>query len=192
MNPNDSPVVRTLLIATVVILGALELRQSRRQRPEASLADRGSRSVIRLSLLVAYAAAFITRKFMPSATIGSEILASSIGLVLMWCGISLRLWSFQTLGHYFTFIVQTSPDQRVISTGPYRMVRHPSYAGIVLVLIGLGFMIANWASLVVLVVISLCGLVYRIIVEERALLRDLGGRYQSYARGRKRLIPFIW
>jgi protein-S-isoprenylcysteine O-methyltransferase Ste14 len=47
-------------------------------------------------------------------------------------------------------------------------------------------------SLVLLTVAASCGLVYRIRVEERALSRDLGGKYQLYAEGRKRLVPFIW
>jgi protein-S-isoprenylcysteine O-methyltransferase Ste14 len=110
----------------------------------------------------------------------------------MWCGIGLRLWSFQTLGRYFTFTVQTSQDQPVIEAGPYRVIRHPSYAGLVLAFAGLGFIVDNWGSAAVLTVAIACGLVYRITVEERALSRDLGGRYQSYAEGRKRLVPFIW
>ncbi len=183
---------RALVFVTVVIWLSLELRQSRSTRPGASVADRGSRSVVRLSLLVAYAGAFASRALVPSGTIRPEELASSVGLVLMWCGIGLRLWSFRTLGRYFTFTVQTSRDQQVISAGPYRVIRHPSYSGILLALVGVGFMIDNWVSLVVLVAVALIGLIYRIEVEERALSLDLGGRYQSYANGRKRLIPFIW
>jgi protein-S-isoprenylcysteine O-methyltransferase Ste14 len=88
--------------------------------------------------------------------------------------------------------VQTSQDQPVISTGPYRVVRHPGYAGILAAVVGLGFVIDNWVSLVVLTVAIAGGLIYRIGVEERALARDLGGRYQSYAESRKRLVPFVW
>ena len=192
MTPNDSPLVSRLVLVTVAIWFLLELRQSRRQRPEATLVDRGSRSVIRLSILIACAAAFTVREMIPSGTIRSGVLASSIGIALIWCGVGLRLWSFQTLGQYFTFTVQTSHDQPVICAGPYRVIRHPSYAGILLALFGFGFMTDNWASLAVLVVIALSGLVYRITVEERALSKDLGGRYQSYAKSRKRLIPLIW
>ena len=72
------------------------------------------------------------------------------------------------------------------------MIRHPGYAGLLLAVIGLGFVIDNWASLVVLTAAIACGIIYRIIVEERALSRDLGGRYQSYAESRKRLVPFVW
>ncbi len=115
-----------------------------------------------------------------------------IGLVVLWCGFGLRLWSFQTLGRYFTFTVQTSAEQPVISAGPYRLLRHPGYAGILLAVIGVGCTIDNWVSLVVLVVAIASGLIYRITVEERALSRDLDGRYQSYAEHRKRLVPFLW
>ena len=72
------------------------------------------------------------------------------------------------------------------------MIRHPGYAGLLIAVVGIGFAIDNWASLVALTSAMTTGLVYRIKVEERALSRDLGGRYQRYAASRKRLVPFIW
>ena len=187
-----SPLVHTLLLITVVAWLLLELRQAQKQRPEATPADGGSRPVVRLSYIVGYIGAVVADRAAPSATIGSAHLVSWTGLVVMWCGIGLRLWSFQTLGRYFTFTVQTSADQPVISGGPYRVIRHPSYAGVLVAAVGLGLVIGNWASLATLTVAIACGLVFRITVEERALSRDLGGRYQAYAQRRKRLVPFIW
>jgi protein-S-isoprenylcysteine O-methyltransferase Ste14 len=186
------PLVHTLLLVTVVIWLTCEVRQGLKQRPDAKVADRGSRPAIRVAYLIGVVGAFIVKRAVPSWTIGSVAPASWIGLVIVWCGVGLRLWSFQTLGRYFTFTVQTSEDQPVISAGPYRVIRHPSYAGILLALIGLGFVIGNWASLALLTVAISSGIVYRINVEESALSRELGGRYQSYAASRKRLIPFIW
>jgi protein-S-isoprenylcysteine O-methyltransferase Ste14 len=55
-----------------------------------------------------------------------------------------------------------------------------------------GRVIGNSASLAVLTAAITGGLCYRITVEERALSQDLGGSYQSYAEGRKRLVPFVW
>jgi protein-S-isoprenylcysteine O-methyltransferase Ste14 len=55
-----------------------------------------------------------------------------------------------------------------------------------------GRVIGNWASLAVLTAAITGGLCCRITVEERALSQDLGGSYQSYAEGRKRLVPFVW
>ena len=142
-------------------------------------------------VVAALGGALVKRSF-PSATIGNEALAGSIGLVVLWCGIGLRLWSFHTLGRYFTFTVQTSDDQPVISAGPYRVVRHPGSAGLIITVVGVGLSIGNWASLVLQTSAITAGLVYRIRVEERALSRDLGGRYESYAASRKRLVPFVW
>ncbi len=185
-----SPLAHTLYLVTIITWMVFELRQAQQHRPEANAADSGSRPVVRLSYVIGIVGALIVKDAAPSLTI--DALGSWIGLILMWCGIGLRFWSFQTLGRYFTFKVQTSQDQPVISAGPYRVIRHPGYAGGLLAFIGLGFVIGNWASIVVLTVAVSCGLVYRITIEERALCRDLGGRYQPYAESRKRLVPFIW
>lgn len=184
--------MRTLLPITDIIWAIFEIRQALQQRPEARVAERGSRLALRFSSLVGVVGVVVCKKSRPSAVIGAQTTAGWIGLVFLWCGGGLRIWSFQTLGRYVTFTVQTSQDQPVISAGPYRVIRHPGYARILLAVIGLGFVINNWASLVVPTGAIAAGLIYRITVEERALSSDLGGRYQSYAEGRKRLVPFVW
>jgi protein-S-isoprenylcysteine O-methyltransferase Ste14 len=60
------------------------------------------------------------------------------GIVIFATGEALGVWSRLTLGRYFTCTVQTSTDQPVIATGPYRFLRHPSYTGILLLVIGAG------------------------------------------------------
>jgi len=187
-----SPLVRVLLPITGAVWAVFEIRQAVQRRSEARSADRGSLMAIRLSTLIGVVGAVLLKRSVPAAMISTEGLGSWIGLIIMWCGIGLRLWSFQTLGRYFSFTVQTSDDQPVISAGPYRVIRHPGYAGLLLAVVGIGFIMDNWAALTALTVAFACGIVYRITVEERALSRDLGGRYQSYAESRKRLIPFIW
>jgi protein-S-isoprenylcysteine O-methyltransferase Ste14 len=123
---------------------------------------------------------------------GPPPFAVSIGLVLFWGGIFLRVWSFRTLGRYFTFTLQTSSDQPVITDGPYRAIRHPSYAGLLLIIMAVGVFIGNWWSLVCLTVAMAGGLVFRIRVEERALMQNLGESYRSYAATHRRLVPFVW
>lgn len=115
-----------------------------------------------------------------------------LAFAMLWAGIGLRWWSFRTLGRYFTFRVMTSPDQPVVSTGPYRILRHPSYLGVLLALLGAALTYGNWISVACLVILPLIGFVNRIRVEEAALEATLGDRYTSYASGRKRLIPFVW
>jgi protein-S-isoprenylcysteine O-methyltransferase Ste14 len=97
-----------------------------------------------------------------------------------------------TLGRYFTFNVMTSPTQRVVTTGPYCLLRHPSYTALLLILGGIGLAYGNWLSVAALFGIPLIGLAYRIRVEEAALSRALGEEYTEFARTRKRLIPLVW
>jgi protein-S-isoprenylcysteine O-methyltransferase Ste14 len=184
--------MRVLLSITAVVWVAAEVRQALRRRPEATAADHGSRAAIRACVFVAVAGTVVARRDAPSATIDGQAPAAALGLALVWCGLGLRLWSFHTLGRYFTVTVQTSPDQPIISRGPYRVIRHPGYAGLLLAAIGLGFATDNWLALLAVAGVIALGLVYRITVEERALSRDLEGRYQSYAATRKRLIPYVW
>lgn len=187
-----TPLLRTLFAVVGVVALVSETRQSFQQRPEATVADRGSRMAIRLAALAGAGGVVIAKHAVPSAVITSPGGTGWIGLVIVVCGVGLRLWSIRTLGRYFTFTVQTSHDQPVITAGPYRAIRHPGYAGILIVVVGLGIVIDNWVAAVVLVVLVLIGIVYRIRIEERALAQELGGRYQAYAEGRRRLVPFVW
>jgi protein-S-isoprenylcysteine O-methyltransferase Ste14 len=191
LKPVRGPLDVALAVTVVVWLSA-EFRQAIRRRPEAVKADRGSLYALRAAYVVAALLATLSVREVPAAAIRPEALASWVGLVILWCGIALRLWSFWTLGRYFTYTVQTSADQPVITSGPYRPLRHPSYTGILLLAIGLGFLTGNWLSLVTLAACVVAGLVYRIRVEERALLETLGERYRDYASSRKRLIPLVW
>lgn len=191
MHLADSPLTTVLVTVTIVVWVSLELRQSLTRRPGAKKSDSGSFIILRILYPIGVILAVVLSKH-HALRIHSRFLATWLGLALLWCGVTLRLWSFKTLGEYFTFTVQTSDDQTVISSGPYRVLRHPSYAGILLAIIGVGFLFDNWGSLGALVFFLTAGLIYRIRVEERALSRDLSGNYQAYAAGRKRLIPFIW
>jgi protein-S-isoprenylcysteine O-methyltransferase Ste14 len=186
------PVFRWILVVTGAIWMMLELRQSITHRPEGVKASWGGEVLFRLIVGVGALMAGVLSGVTQSATIQPAAFAVGIGLVLFWGGISLRLWSFRTLGRYFTFTVQTSSDQPVITDGPYRVIRHPSYAGLLLVIIAVGLFIGNWWSLACLTVAVAGGLVFRIRVEEPALMDNLGDGYRSYAATHKRLVPFVW
>jgi protein-S-isoprenylcysteine O-methyltransferase Ste14 len=97
-----------------------------------------------------------------------------------------------TLGRYFTFAVMTSPDQPVITSGPYRFVRHPGYTGVILVVLGAGLIAGNWLGLAGWALLVIAPLLYRIHIEENALLSALGDRYAAYAAHHKRLVPLVW
>jgi protein-S-isoprenylcysteine O-methyltransferase Ste14 len=114
------------------------------------------------------------------------------GMVVILLGALLRWWAIFTLGRYFTFEVAVRSTQSVVQSGPYRLVRHPSYTAILIMLLGVGLVLANWASLIMLLASGLLGLLYRVRVEERALVAALGQPYVDYTRHTKLFIPFIF
>jgi protein-S-isoprenylcysteine O-methyltransferase Ste14 len=181
-----------LFDGTLAVWAATEVRQAFKRRTEATTRDRGSRLVIVLCAFGAFVLAGLARDNVTAAAFPSDAVTFGIGLAIVWAGVGLRWWSFRTLGRYFTLDVMTSADQPVITTGPYRIVRHPSYAGLLLVLAGIGSMYANWLSLGAMILLPLLGLMNRMRVEEAALSATLGEAYRSYATSHKRIIPFVW
>lgn len=114
------------------------------------------------------------------------------GVAIMWLGLSIRVWAIATLGQAFRTTVEVEPGQAVISSGPYARIRHPSYTGLLMILIGFGLAVGNWRSLAICVVLPLPALLLRIRVEEAELTRVLGDTYRRYQSQTKRLIPGLW
>ena len=132
------------------------------------------------------------RAVVPSAVIGGGVSLFALGVAIGWLGLLLRWWSFVSLGKYFTVVVKTREDQPVVERGPYRVLRHPSYTGLLLAFAGGGLMLGNWFSTMGAVGLVLIAIVYRLRIEERALSATLGNRYREFAVGRARLIPYVW
>jgi protein-S-isoprenylcysteine O-methyltransferase Ste14 len=115
-----------------------------------------------------------------------------LGITLMLLGIVLRQWAMAVLGRYFSSILGTQKEQRVVDTGPYRFVRHPSYTGVLLLQIGIGLSLLSWGAVIVIFLLFGIAFGYRIRVEEKILISELGDSYISYMRRtKKRLIPFM-
>ena len=143
-------------------------------------------------LIVTNLALYLGPSAFPAAVIRPGAAAFAAGLVIMVAGVMLRVWSFYALGQYFTAVIKVSPDQLVVTNGPYRLLRHPSYAGGLLAEVGIAVMAANWVSVAVFAVAWVAIIAWRIHIEETALLSTLGEKYRSYASQHKRLIPLIW
>ena len=114
------------------------------------------------------------------------------GLTLVAAGIGLRAWSIVTLGRFFQYQIKVQPGHQVVTSGPYRYVRHPSYTGIAMVLAGIALASGDVWSLLAVAVLGGAGLAVRIRAEERQLTQTLGAEYERFAAGRKRLVPGVW
>lgn len=114
------------------------------------------------------------------------------GVVLFALGLLVRWWAIVTLGRFFTVDVQIARDHELVERGPFRFVRHPSYAGLLLAFVGFGLSLGNWAALLVLLMPIFVAFLRRMTVEEEALSEALGERYRAYMRRTKRLIPGVY
>ena len=88
--------------------------------------------------------------------------------------------------------VSISAEHRLVDSGPYRYVRHPTYAGALLTFVGLGFCFGNWLTTLFLTLPIMAAFLWRIRIEERALLDALGKNYRAYMKRTKRLIPRVY
>jgi protein-S-isoprenylcysteine O-methyltransferase Ste14 len=152
--------------------------------------DRATRAFIGLSIGVTIVVAVWARAALPSLRAPGAVRV--LGIVVMWAGLAVRAWAVATLGGAFRTTVEVDADQAVVTSGPYRWIRHPSYTGLLLVLAGFGLALGNWLSLAACLVLPLPAIVRRIRVEEAELDRVLGDAYRSYRTTTARLIPRLW
>jgi protein-S-isoprenylcysteine O-methyltransferase Ste14 len=155
--------------------------------------DRGSLRLISILWAAGIVADFSISEFLPRAAISWQRTSLFIvGVCLMLVGTAFRWYSAALLGKYFTFDVAIQSSQVLIEAGPYRYIRHPSYSGALLSLLGLGLALGNWAGLVAALCCLSTAYAYRIPVEEAALASALGQSYKQYMRRTWRLVPFLF
>ena len=195
MNPyfETSHIAGPLLLLATMAWGMMELAHVSNTRVGATRAVGGGRRLAVVPVVIAASVMlYLAPHIVPAAAIRPAAAAFTVGMVVLVGGLVLRGWSIKTLGEYFTGSVMVSSDQPVVTAGPYRLLRHPSYTGLLLACAGVGLTTANWVAVAAMVLLPLAAIVWRIRAEEKALLATLGDRYRAYADQHKRLIPLIW
>ncbi len=182
-----------LFLLVFVAWGASELLGPGRWQhtPGSQRKDGGSSVVLTISAGTGALLLFLFPLLLPQTTLRDTWQGWFFwsGAVFVLLGVWLRWSAIRTLGIWFTGSVMVAQQQRIVQHGPYRLIRHPSYSGILLIVMGIGLMLTNWASFLSLTLGMLIGLLYRMSVEERALAPLPG--YASYRRRTKRLIPCL-
>src|SRR5262245_28662673 len=187
-------VVAYALLGGFLILQRLMRRdeQARSLRPTA--ADRGSTRLLRgafgLGLLALAAAPALNAYGVADMDLGPAV--GWVGVAVMVAGLALRLWSQAVLGRYYTSTLRHAADQPVLASGPYRLLRHPGYGGLLLAWLGAGLATANWAVALAIAVLMVVAYRYRIAAEEAMLLGAFGDRYKEYMARTWRLIPYVY
>jgi protein-S-isoprenylcysteine O-methyltransferase Ste14 len=166
------------------------------QRPErgAIKRDRGSHAVLVFALIGGIVGAFffVQADFAGTTLTWQQPLLFWLGISLMLAGLAFRWYSIRVLGRFFTRDVATRPGQTVVETGPYRLIRHPSYSGSLLMFLGTGLAMTDWASWLVIMLGVAIGYGWRVHVEEQALCTGLGQPYRDYMLRTRRFIPHVW
>ena len=155
--------------------------------------DRGSLRVVLALGSVAMLAAFLTPFLVPAATLpGNRVAWFCAGLIALVAGSLLRRHCFRELGKYFTGAVTIQANHRVVDTGAYRWVRHPSYTAALLMTLGTALSMGNWLGVAISLPIAFFAYAYRARIEEEALLGALGEPYAAFIASRKRFIPLVY
>jgi protein-S-isoprenylcysteine O-methyltransferase Ste14 len=183
-----------LLVASFLVTEG-RLRQSREAKSlQPSASDRGSTYLIGAYFGVACVALLIAPllNHIPRGRLGHAAFAGWAGIVIMVGGIALRFWANRALGAYYTRTLRVAQGQRIAQDGPYRLIRHPGYLGVVLMWAGAGLATVNWITGAIIVVGALAVYAFRIRSEEAMLAEAFGRQYSTYEARTWRLIPFIF
>ncbi len=183
----------SLQLGLCYLISELLLTVTRRSRSRTGTKqDRSTLRVLWLVIMVSVAAGFYVASRWPAAALPYGRMFALAGVVLFVAGLLLRWWAIITLGRFFTVDVTIEKDHELVERGPFRMVRHPSYTGVLLAFLGLALSLQNWAALVVIILPIGAAFIHRMNVEEAALSRALGPRYADYIKRTKRLVPFVY
>ena len=115
-----------------------------------------------------------------------------IGTIIIIVGLSIRIWAIRVLGKFFSAAVKVRGDHEIIQSGPYKVVRHPSYLGAYLTFLGSPILLEAWFSLPLVMIAMGIAYYVRISTEERTLSEHFGEKYKRYKRYSWRMIPGIW
>ncbi len=114
------------------------------------------------------------------------------GVIMIVTGVLFRAWSVRTLGKYFTPTVQIKDEHQLISSGPYKIIRHPSYFAAFLTMAGAAVLLESLTGIAVTIIAMSFAYYVRIGIEEQKLIEHFGNRYREYMLHTKRIIPFVF
>ena len=181
------------LLAVFFVAQRVLRRGAEARSLEAGAEDRGSTRALALAFL-ASALALAAAPALSRAGLGGVIPGwiGWTGAALSLIGIVIRIWAQLFLGQWYTSTLRHAEGQPVVTEGPYRWVRHPGYAGLLLAWAGAGLASGCWISAVVTVVVTAAAYAYRISVEEPLLVAACGDSYRVYMARTWRLCPFVY
>ena len=183
-----------ITISFSILYGLFELYMSRRQRSNRNISqsgDKGSIWILIISISIGFWLSFIAAST-KTGRIYHWNTFFIIGSILVIIGLIIRITSILTLQQQFTYTVTKIENHELIEKGLYKIIRHPGYLGQLIIFLGISTSLSNWLSILLMIVPVLSGFIYRILVEEKFMIGQLGQKYIDYQKHTWRLIPPIY
>lgn len=175
-----------------VLIEVAIIRSSRRRAQATQKHEQRSEKFIWVIVCLSLVFAVILKELqlwpMPIAYINRQ----GVAVLLFLGGVGLRFYAVFSLGRFFTTRVGIHHAHRLIQSGPYRYIRHPSYTGLIVAFIGAGIAMGDFAALMILLIPVVGVLLKRIGIEEICLLDHFGHEYTCYCSRTKKLIPYLY
>jgi protein-S-isoprenylcysteine O-methyltransferase len=191
----ERPLWTVVFVASFLAFSYVTSSVHKRERGAGEGQDRdgGSRTTIYALSLLGIGLAFGGPFLLPSARIALPHEAVFIvAMALLWAGLLLYRWSALTLGAFFRTQVTLLDGQRLVTRGPYRLLRHPAYTGGILVYTGIGLSTGNWLSAIAMPLSLIVAYGRRIRLEEAALRERFGAEFEANRARTWAVIPLIW
>lgn len=185
-----------ICVSAVWVLPEQILNISKFSRDKTQKRDKGSFIIFNITIWVAIAIGVYFFIFGLKTGLGVipffDPYLCYLGLIVMIVGIVIRRAAISTLKKQFTVNVAIVKDHEIIDSGIYQYIRHPAYLGSLLSFLGLSISYQNWISLLIIFFPILVSFLYRISVEEKALIEHFGQTYIEFTKRTNRLIPKIY
>ena len=181
-------VITIVLFFVAEQIGGIIIPAIRRGGAKVQRRNVGSNALVLVSWIVVFSVPIVLSKM------GTALLPDwmyYIGIAVMLAGIAFRQYAIAVLGRYFSGVLGVQKEQKVVESGPYRLIRHPSYTGVLIFLAGMGLALQSWAAVLVNIAIFAVAYGYRMFVEEKVLISELGNNYVEYMKRTKRVIPYL-
>jgi len=188
-----SILVVVLRIVSVLAFAALMLLAGRRGGPRTRARQSGSDRVPLVANLATVGLYLPSLLLFAGSPAGSTaLLLASLGSLLTVAGVALVLRSRAALGPAWTLLPKADQDTGLVTTGPYRLVRHPIYLGLALLVMGQALAFSSWPALMIVLSGIVPTFAWRARAEERLLSRTFGERYAVYRQRTMMIIPYLF
>jgi protein-S-isoprenylcysteine O-methyltransferase Ste14 len=176
------------LLAVVWVLGLLNTKADARTQSIGSRVLETGLGVLAFSLVFTH----YFRSGWPALSFAQPSpITGAVGLFLVLIGISFAIWARLQLGGNWSATVSVKEGHTLIRQGPYTVVRHPIYSGLLLALLGVAIIVGEVRGLMGVVVFFIA-LWLKSSMEERFMLEEFGVEYRSYQQRTKALVPYVF